>query len=73
MKYMIVDWIDNKWIILHYSHNWDDVQKALERHRRGNPKCELMLSYSSIITAEKKKEIMASLAPIMEGLRKFCK
>lgn len=71
MKYMIVSWDEEnrKWNILHYSHDWDDVQKQMERFKGG----ELMITYNSIITEEKKQAIMAKLKPMMEGLSKYIK
>lgn len=30
MKYLILRWTGEEWIILHYSHNWDDVERMYE-------------------------------------------
>ena len=72
MKYMIVEYDFDKmeWIILHYSHSWDDTEKQVERLRKLYPECEIMINYEEVRTEEQKKIVKNFMEGFLNAITK---
>ena len=68
MKYMIVAWTDQGWVILHYSHRMDDVKRWYDKYKALYPTCQFMIDYHEATSLESKKTIMDAFNSLLEGL-----
>jgi len=66
MKYIIVSWDDDKWVILHYSHCIDDVKKQYDRFKKTNPSCKLMIDYHEAVAKSAKSGILEAFTNFMK-------
>lgn len=52
--------------IVHYSHNFDDVQTQMLKHQD----CSLMVNYEEVRTKDQRDRVKATIEQIIEAIRR---
>ena len=66
MKYMIVGWTEDKWIIFHYSHDFDDADHWYKIYKAKCQKTKLMIDIYAFEEREQKEQLKKTLERLMQ-------
>jgi hypothetical protein len=65
-KYILIRWDNMAYHVVHYSHNWNDVQRMLSLH----PDCTIMINYEEVKTIDGRQIVRGWLEKLITNIQK---